>query len=107
ELEEKFQRDPSALTLLYVRGSNGQSVPMSSVANLTTGLGPLVVNHLGQLPAVTISFNLKAGTSLSEALESVQKLARETLPSTVSTSYQGTAQAFSQSVGGLAVLLVV
>ena len=107
ELEEKFQRDPSALTLLYVRGSNGQSVPLSSVANLTTGLGPLVVNHLGQLPAVTISFNLKAGTSLSEALESVQKLARETLPSTVSTSYQGTAQAFSQSVGGLAVLLIV
>ena len=107
ELADTFQRDPAALSLLYVRNSSGQLVPLNSAANLTTGLGPLVVNHLGQLPAVTISFNLKPGTSLSEALESVQKLARETLPSTVSTSFQGTAQAFSQSVGGLAVLLIV
>jgi len=74
---------------------------------MTTGLGPLVVNHLGQLPAVTISFNLKPGTSLGNALDSVQKLARETLPSSVSTSFQGTAEAFSESVGGLAVLLIV
>jgi hydrophobic/amphiphilic exporter-1 (mainly G- bacteria), HAE1 family len=107
ELEDSFQRDPASLSLLYVRNSTGQLVPLSSAADLTTGLGPLVVNHLGQLPAVTISFNLKPGTSLSEALDSVQKLARETLPSTVSTSFQGSAQAFSQSEGGLAVLLIV
>jgi hydrophobic/amphiphilic exporter-1 (mainly G- bacteria), HAE1 family len=107
ELEDSFQRDPASLNLLYVRNTTGQLVPLSSAADLTTGLGPLVVNHLGQLPAVTISFNLKPGTSLSEALDSVQKLARETLPSTVSTSFQGSAQAFSQSVGGLAVLLIV
>ncbi|HEV1993248.1 MAG TPA: efflux RND transporter permease subunit [Candidatus Acidoferrum sp.] len=107
ELEDSFQRDPASLNLLYVRNATGQLVPLSSAADLTTGLGPLVVNHLGQLPAVTISFNLKPGTSLSEALDSVQKLARETLPSTVSTSFQGSAQAFSQSEGGLAVLLIV
>jgi len=107
ELEDRFQRDPAALTLLYVRNSTGKLVPLNSAAGMTTGLGPLVVNHLGQLPAVTISFNLKPGTSLGNALDSVQKLARETLPSSVSTSFQGTAEAFSESVGGLAVLLIV
>src|SRR5262249_10330220 len=107
ELEDRFQRDPAALSLLYVRNSSGRLVPLKSAASMPTELGPLLVNHLAQHPADTTSFNLKPGTSLGHALDSVQKLARETLPSAVSTSFQGTAQAFSQSVGGLAVLLIV
>ena len=60
ELEDKYQRDPAALSLLYIRSNTGTLVPLNAVATLTTSLGPLTVNHLGQLPAVTISFNLEA-----------------------------------------------
>ncbi len=68
ELEEKYQKDPTALSLLYVRSSTGTLVPLSAVASLGTSLGPLSVNHLGQLPAVTISFNLKPGKAIGEAV---------------------------------------
>ncbi len=61
ELEDKYQLDPSALSMLYIRSNNGQLVPLNAVANLTTGVGPLTINHQGQLPSVTISFNLSTG----------------------------------------------
>src|SRR5262249_46838138 len=73
EVDPRFQRDPSALSRLYVRSSTGALVPLDSVATLTPGLGPLTVNHLGQLPAVTISFNTKPGVSLSDAVAEVQR----------------------------------
>ena len=63
ELEDQYQKDPTALSLLYVRSSTGTLVPLNAVASLSTSLGPLSVNHLGQLPAVTVSFNLKPGRS--------------------------------------------
>jgi hydrophobic/amphiphilic exporter-1 (mainly G- bacteria), HAE1 family len=107
ELEDRYQLDPTALSMLYIRSTSGQLVPLNAVANLTTNLGPLLVNHLGQLPAVTISFNLLQNTSLGDAVNSVQKLARDTLPSTISTSFQGSAQAFQTSLQGLGVLLVM
>ncbi len=107
ELEPKYQMDPSALSLLYIRSSKGQLVPLSTVANLSRGVGPLTVNHLGQLPAVTISFNLKPGVALGDAVSIVNKVARATLPQTVSTSFQGTAQAFQSSMKGLWVLLIM
>src|SRR5581483_3590578 len=75
ELEPEFQRDPGALSLLYVRGKTGL-VQLSTVANLTRTYGPLSVNHLGQLPAVTISFNLRPGTSLGDAVNEINDLAR-------------------------------
>ncbi|MFI5175112.1 MAG: efflux RND transporter permease subunit [Terriglobia bacterium] len=107
ELEPQYQRNPDALSLLYVRSSQGQLVPLNAVADLTKDLGPLTVNHLGQLPAVTLSFNLKPGVSLGDAVTEVNRVARDTLPATISTSFQGTAQAFEASFKGLGLLLVM
>src|SRR3989441_1709843 len=107
ELENQYQLDPSALSMLYVRSSTGQLVPLNAVAKLTRSLGPLTINHLGQLPSVTVSFNLRPGVSLGDAVDAVGKAAREMLPATVSTSFQGTAQAFESSVSGLGLLLLM
>src|SRR5207245_868231 len=76
-------------------------------STISRSLGPLTVNHLGQLPAVTISFNLKPGTALGDALNQVNRLSREVLPDTVSTTFQGTAQAFQSSLSGLGMLLIM
>ncbi|HTE87601.1 MAG TPA: efflux RND transporter permease subunit [Terriglobales bacterium] len=107
ELENQYQLDPSALSMLYVRSSNGQLVPLNAVAKLTRTVGPLTINHLGQLPAVTISFNLRPGVSLGDAVNAVNKAARQMMPATVSTSFQGTAQAFESSISGLGLLLLM
>jgi len=107
EVEPQYQMDPSALSLLYVRSSEGKLVPLNTVATLTQTIGPLTVNHSGQLPAVTISFDLKPGVSLGEAVTIVDKLARAVLPQTISTSFQGTAQAFQTSLQGLWLLLIM
>jgi HAE1 family hydrophobic/amphiphilic exporter-1 len=107
ELEPKYQTDPSALSMLYIRSNKGQLVPLSTVASLTRSVGPLTVNHLGQLPAVTISFNLKPAVALGDAVKAVNKTARATLPQTISTSFQGTAQAFQSSMQGLWILLIM
>ncbi|PYT07540.1 MAG: acriflavine resistance protein B, partial [Acidobacteria bacterium] len=107
ELEPQYQMDPSALSTLYIRAPGGQAVPLDTVAHLTRTVGPLAVNHLGQLPAVTLSFNLKPGVSLSEAVTEVERLARQNLPTSITTSLQGTAQAFESSLTGLGVLLAM
>jgi HAE1 family hydrophobic/amphiphilic exporter-1 len=107
ELENQYQLDPSALSMLYVRSSSGQLVPLNAVAKLTRTVGPLTINHLGQLPAVTVSFNLRPGVSLGAAVSAVNKAAREMLPATVSPSFQGTAQAFESSISGLGLLLLM
>ena len=107
ELLPEFRADPAALSLLYVRSSTGNLVPLGAVARVEPGLGPSAVNHLGQLPAVTLSFNLKPGIALSQAVAAVQALAKTTLPATISTSFQGTAQAYQSSLQGLGVLLIL
>ncbi|HSC78682.1 MAG TPA: efflux RND transporter permease subunit [Candidatus Acidoferrales bacterium] len=107
ELEPRYQRDASALSMLYIRSSTGKLVPLNAVAGLTPSVGPLSVNHLGQLPAVTVSFNLEPGTSLGEAVTRVRDLSRTALPTSVSTSFQGTAQAFESSLRGLGLLLLM
>jgi HAE1 family hydrophobic/amphiphilic exporter-1 len=107
ELDPSYQMDPAALAMLYVRSNSGQLVPLNTVATITRSLGPLTVNHLGQLPAVTISFNLKPGVALGDAVPIVDKLARASLPQTISTSFQGTAQAFQASMQGLWLLLLM
>jgi HAE1 family hydrophobic/amphiphilic exporter-1 len=107
ELLPQYQRDPSALSLLYLRSSQGALVPLSSVATVTPGLGPLTVNHSGQLPSVTLSFNLPPNLSLGDAVNAVQRAARQTLPSTIQTAFAGTAQAFQASQRGLLFLLVL
>ncbi len=107
ELEPQYQMDPSALSMLYISSSNSHLVPLNGVAELSQGVGPLSVNHLGQLPSVTISFNLKPGVSLGDAVTAVGKLARNILPATISTSFQGTAQAFQSSLQGMGLLLIM
>jgi HAE1 family hydrophobic/amphiphilic exporter-1 len=108
ELLPEFQTDPNALSLLYVRATGGQLIPLGSVATLQQTVGALTVNHVGQLPSVTISFNLEPGVSLGDAVARIQQVERAVgLPATISTSFQGTAQAFQASVQGLGLLLLV
>jgi HAE1 family hydrophobic/amphiphilic exporter-1 len=106
EVEPQFQRDPSALSLLYIRSSNGNLVPLSAVAKLSRGIGPLTVSHVGQLPSVTISFNLKPGYSLGTAVSQVEKIKGD-LPATITASFQGSAQVFQSSFKGMGILLVM
>jgi HAE1 family hydrophobic/amphiphilic exporter-1 len=107
EVKPQDQRGPADLASLYVRSSNGTLVPLNAVATSATSVGPLLVNHLGQLPSATISFNLGKSVALSQATAAVSKLALETLPGTITTSFQGTAQVFQSSLKGMSVLLVV
>jgi len=107
ELDPQYQTDPSALALLYIRASTGQLIPLSTVASLAGDVGPLSVNHLGQLPSVTLSYNLAPGKALGDAVGDVEKTARAILPDTITGSPQGTAQAFESSMTGLGVLILV
>ena len=107
QVAPQFQRDASAPSLLYVRSSPGVLIPLSTVARVTTGSGPLTVAHTGQLPSVTISFNLKSGVSLGDAVPQINAVAAAMLPSTISTTFQGTAQAFQASLNGLGLILIM
>jgi len=108
ELDPKYQMDPSALSLLYVRSSTGKLVPINAVARLSPGLGPLSISHLGQLPAVTVSFDLKPGLALSDGIKGVETATRELrMPGTLSTSFQGSAQAFQDSLAGMGLLIAM
>jgi multidrug efflux pump subunit AcrB len=108
ELEPQYQSSPEALSLLYVRASTGTLVPLSSVASIERGVSPLTVTHQGQLPAVTLSFNLKPGVSLSQAIEQLNKAVAELrIPPTLIGSFQGTAQAFQSSLAGMGMLLTM
>jgi HAE1 family hydrophobic/amphiphilic exporter-1 len=107
ELMPRYQRDPSALNLLYIHSASGAMVPLGSMATLRPTVGPLSVNHSGQLPSVTISFDTRPGISLSQAVTEVQRVARQTLPSNITTNFAGTAQAFQSSQAGLLFLLIL
>jgi HAE1 family hydrophobic/amphiphilic exporter-1 len=113
EVDPRFQNDPSALAMLNIRSTTGQSaaaqpvVPLGALATLKYSVGALSVNHSGQLPSATISFNLREGVSLGDAVSTINQLARETLPASISTSFQGTAQEFQSSIKSLWVLLAL
>jgi hydrophobic/amphiphilic exporter-1 (mainly G- bacteria), HAE1 family len=113
EIDPKFQNDPSALSMLYIRSTTGQvaaaqpMVPLGSLASLNHTVGPASVNHSGQLPSATISFNLRDGVALGDAVEQVNRLAREILPPSINTNFQGTAQEFQRSITSLWVLLAL
>jgi HAE1 family hydrophobic/amphiphilic exporter-1 len=106
ELAPEFQADPAALDLLYIRSDEDTLVPLSSLVTVTRGLGPLSVNHLGQITAVTISFNLKPEVPLGSAVAAIEAEAR-TLPPSITTGFQGTAQVYKASTKGLALLLIL
>jgi HAE1 family hydrophobic/amphiphilic exporter-1 len=107
ELLPQFQQDINALRMLYVRSDKGDLVPLSAVATLTQNVGPLAITHSGQLPSVTISFNTRPGIALGQATVAVEAAAATTIPSTVTTSFSGTAQAFQASQQGLFALLIL
>ena len=106
-LDPQFQLSPSDLDLLSIRAASGQQVPLNAVATITKGVGPLSINHSGQLASVTISFNLKPGVSLSSVTGKIEEIARQILPATISTSFQGTAQVFQSSISSLGLLLII
>ena len=108
EVEPQYQRDPSALSTLYVLSTSGTLVPLNTVATLTRGVGPLTVNHSGQLPSVTISFNVRPGLALSQAITEIQRtVAGLHVPTTIGTGFQGQAQAFQASLAGMWILLIM
>jgi hydrophobic/amphiphilic exporter-1 (mainly G- bacteria), HAE1 family len=113
EVEPQFQLDPSALAQLYITSSMTSSngtpylVPLSAVAKLTRDIGPTSISHIGQLPSVTLSFNLPPGVSLGEAVENLKKIEADMhLPATITGGFQGSAQVFQSSEKGLLGLLV-
>jgi HAE1 family hydrophobic/amphiphilic exporter-1 len=107
ELKPQYQADPHALSLLYFKSSNGPLIPLDTLAKLEQNTGPQTINHYGQLNAVTVSFNLKPGAALGNVVSKVQDLASQTLPSGITTDFQGSAKAFQSSLGNLWVLLIV
>ncbi len=107
ELDPKYQQDPERISKLYVRSSTNQLVRLDTVARLSPDVGPQSVSHLGQLPAVTLSFNVRPGVALSDALDRVASISHETLPASITTSFQGTAQAFQASAQGMGWMLLI
>ncbi|HXZ00698.1 MAG TPA: efflux RND transporter permease subunit [Stellaceae bacterium] len=107
EVDPRYQSDPTDLSRIYLRSASGQAVPLDAIASLTAGLGPVTVNHQGQLPSVTISFNLAPGVALGAAVDAIRRAERQVnLPVTVATGFQGTAQVFQDSLKGQGLLIV-
>jgi len=107
EIQPKYQEFSDYLHKIYFKSSAGQLVPLSNFAALTEGAGPQSINHSGELPSVTISFNLKQGVSLGDAVNAVQEAAHQTLPASVTMGFEGTAQAFQSSLKNLTLLLII
>jgi HAE1 family hydrophobic/amphiphilic exporter-1 len=107
ENDPSYQKDASNLTQTYIRTSFGRLVPIESIAKIRQSIGPLQINHLQQLPSVTISFNLKPGVALGDAVEAIQQIERQSnLAASVSTGFQGTAAVFRDSLSNQALLIV-
>jgi hydrophobic/amphiphilic exporter-1 (mainly G- bacteria), HAE1 family len=107
ETMPEFSSGPRDLNLIYLKTTNGTTVPLSAVTHFVPTVGPLLVNHQGQQPAVTISFNLAPGYSLGQATDAIQKLEREErLPATITSGFQGTAQVFQDSLRGQGILIL-
>ncbi len=107
ELQPKYQQDPKALSLLYFKSANNRFIPLDTMAKMTQDTGPQAINHYGQLPAVTVSFDVKPGYALGTAVSKVREVADRTIPDTISTTFQGAAKAFQNSLTNLWVLLII
>ena len=107
EAKPEFQQSPDDLNRIFLKTTNGTTIPLSAVTHFVRTVGPLQVNHQGQQPAVTISFNLAPGFSLGQAVDAITKLERdERLPATITTGFQGTAQVFQESLRGQGILIL-
>jgi HAE1 family hydrophobic/amphiphilic exporter-1 len=107
ELKDDYKIDQDSLSLLYVRSQSGKLVPLTDLITFTQGAGPLTINHSGQLPSVTISFNLKPKVSLNQAVDTIEKKIQHKFPASISAKFQGTAEAFKKSMSGMIILLIV
>ncbi|HZU25047.1 MAG TPA: efflux RND transporter permease subunit [Bryobacteraceae bacterium] len=108
EVQPQYQRTPDALAKLYIHSAQGQLVPLDSVVHVQRTVGPLSINHFGQLPATTISFNLKPGYALGQAADQADNLIRQMrMPASITTAFQGTVKEFQQSFRNLTVLLFI
>jgi HAE1 family hydrophobic/amphiphilic exporter-1 len=106
EIEKQYQQSPADLSKIYLKSAGGAAVPLNAVATFASGVGPVTVNHQGQLPSVTISFNLAPGVSLGTAVQEIGQLERQiNLPVTINTGFQGTAQVFQDALKGQGLLL--
>ncbi len=107
EAEPSFQLGPNALNRLYVRSQDGTEVPLAQIASLQPTVAPLAINHLGQFPSVTLSFNLAPGGSIGQAVTAVQKAAASLhMPASLATNFQGNAQAFQSSLSSTPPLIL-
>jgi HAE1 family hydrophobic/amphiphilic exporter-1 len=107
EAQPQFRVDPSDLSKLYMKTANNQTIPLDAVAKMVPTVGPLLINHQGQQPAVTISFNLAPGYSLGHAVEQITLIEQNSnLPATIATGFSGTAQVFQDSLRGQGVLIL-
>jgi HAE1 family hydrophobic/amphiphilic exporter-1 len=107
EMLPKYQSFTDYMSKIYFKTSDDHLVPLDAVVRTKTDASPQTVNHAGQLPAVTLSFNLKPGVSLGEAVEEIQDLAKANLPGSITTGFQGTAKVFQESLKNLTVLLII
>ncbi len=107
EMLPQYQDAPSVLSWLRIRSGDGRLVPVEAVAKLRTDVGPMSINHSGQMPSVTVSFDLKPGVPLGAAVEQVDAVARQILPPGINTMFQGTAQVFQSSFRGMGWLLAL
>jgi HAE1 family hydrophobic/amphiphilic exporter-1 len=107
ELLPRYQADPNALSMLYFKNSTGKLIPLETLAHVVTDIGPQAINHYGELPAATISFNLKPGAALGTVVGQIQDIAERELPAGITTQFQGAAKSFQNSLGNLVILLVI
>jgi HAE1 family hydrophobic/amphiphilic exporter-1 len=107
ELDPAFQEDPAALSLVRVKSSRGKLVPLEAFASIEEKLVPLTVSHSAQLPSATISFNLREGSSIDQAMAQIRSISREVLPQTVTAQFEGASEEFQKSFGSLGFLLFV
>ncbi|MFH0879190.1 MAG: efflux RND transporter permease subunit [Lentisphaerota bacterium] len=107
ELMPEFRQNPSSLEMLYIKSDRGQLAPLTTVASIRETVSPLTINHSGQVPSATISFNLKPGYSIGTAIDEINRFSHATLPASVHTAFQGSAQAFESSLASMGFLLLV
>ncbi len=107
ELLPRYQADPNALSMLYFKNPTGRLIPLDTLSRVVTETGPQTINHYGELPAATVSFNMQPGAALGDVVSRIQEVATRDLPSTISTQFQGAARSFQTSLGNLWVLLVI
>jgi HAE1 family hydrophobic/amphiphilic exporter-1 len=107
EVAPEFRQDPSSLAALYIKSARGELVPLTTVASIRQTVSPLTINHSGQIPSATISFNLKPGYAIGTAIDEINRFSHENLPASVHTAFQGSAQAFQSSFASMGFLLLV